>query len=115
MFWSMSSFANLTREPCSSSSWRRIGSTAWHGPHQGAQKSTITGVSAWMTSCSKLASVSSSMRPCYRRPRRARSRSIGTLQIASRTIPRLIFEPPRSRSTNAIGISTTRNPARRAR
>src|SRR4026209_2338658 len=59
----MSSLANLTRWPYSSSSWRSTGSTARHGPHQGAQKSTTTGVSAWRTSCSKLASVNSFTRP----------------------------------------------------
>src|SRR5215470_17899479 len=55
----MSSLANLTCWPYSSSSWRSTGSTARHGPHHGAQKSTITGVSACRTSCSKVASVSS--------------------------------------------------------
>src|SRR5437773_12173952 len=58
----MSSFANLTREPYSSSSWRKIGSIAWHGPHHGAQKSTTTGPSAWRTSSSKFVSVRSSTR-----------------------------------------------------
>ena len=33
------------------------GATAWHGPHHSAQKSTITGLSLWRTSCSKLCSV----------------------------------------------------------
>src|SRR6188508_3408737 len=56
----MSSLANLTRPSCSSASWAKIGSTARQGPHQGAQKSTTTGVSACRTSCSKVASVSSS-------------------------------------------------------
>src|SRR6185312_6099819 len=55
----MSSFTNLTL-PWSAASAVRTGSTAWHGPHQGAQKSTTTGVSACRTSCSKVASVSSS-------------------------------------------------------
>src|SRR5689334_3808916 len=59
----MSSLANLIRWPCSSSSWRSTGSTARQGPHQGAQKSTITGVSARRTSCSKVSSVSSFTRP----------------------------------------------------
>src|SRR4029453_15864780 len=56
----MSSFANTMRPESSSSSCARIGSTARQGPHHGAQKSTTTGVSACRTSCSKLASVSSS-------------------------------------------------------
>src|SRR5436190_19207532 len=51
----------------------------------------------------------------YRRPAIAASRSAGTLQIASATIARDIFEPPASRSANVIGPSTTRKPARRAR
>src|SRR5215210_4165480 len=64
----MSSFANLTRAPCASSSSRRTGSTARHGPHQGAQKSTTTGVSGCRTSCSKVASVSSSTRAMLQAP-----------------------------------------------
>src|ERR1044072_8500952 len=65
----MSSFANFTRWPYSSSSWRSTGSTARHGPHHGAPKSTITGVSACRTSCSKVASVSSFMRTMLQPPR----------------------------------------------
>src|SRR5262245_56236669 len=56
----MSSFANTTRPASSSSSSAKTGSTARQGPHHGAQKSTTTGVSARRTSCSKVASVSSS-------------------------------------------------------
>src|SRR3954447_7897047 len=56
----MSSLPNTTRSPCSVSSSCRIGSTALHGPHQGAQKSTTTGRSACRTSRSKFSSVSSS-------------------------------------------------------
>src|SRR3954451_4559850 len=59
----MSSLANLTRPSCSAASSARIGSTARQGPHQGAQKSTTTAVSACRTSCSKVASVSSSTGP----------------------------------------------------
>src|SRR4029450_8225468 len=33
------------------------GATAWHGPHHSAQKSTRTGLSLWMTSCSKVSVV----------------------------------------------------------
>src|SRR5438093_6799730 len=43
------------RSPFDSSTIRsRTGATAWHGPHHSAQKSTITGLSLWRTSCSKL-------------------------------------------------------------
>src|SRR6202008_3803275 len=55
----MSSFTNPTRSPCSSSSWAKIGSTALHGPHHGAQKSTTPGRPACRTSCSKLSSPTS--------------------------------------------------------
>src|SRR3954447_338585 len=58
----MSSLANLTRPSCSAASSVRIGSTARQGPHHGAQKSTTTGVEECRTSCSKVASVSSSTR-----------------------------------------------------
>ena len=47
--------------------------------------------------------------------RRPRSRMIGTLQAASATIARLIFDSPTRRSLKTIGTSTTRNPARSAR
>src|SRR5438876_2809723 len=53
--------------------------------------------------------------PAYRRPVSARSLTSGTFHTASSTIERLIFEWPCSRSTNAIGTSTMRNPARRTR
>src|SRR5437588_9960818 len=55
----MSSLTKPTRSPCSASSSARIGSTALHGPHQGAQKSTTTGRPAPRTSASKLSSVTS--------------------------------------------------------
>src|SRR5207244_3048853 len=54
-------------------------------------------------------------RHSYKRPVSARSLRSGTFQIASSTIARLIFEPPCCRSTNAIGTSRTRKPARTAR
>src|SRR5687767_5415217 len=38
----------------------RTGATAWQGPHHSAQKSTMTGFSELMTSCSKVAVVTSS-------------------------------------------------------
>ena len=37
------SSSRTRRSACSAASCSRIGSTAWHGPHQGAQKSTTTG------------------------------------------------------------------------
>src|SRR3954467_7187242 len=58
----MSSLANLTRPSCAAASSVRIGSTARHGPHHGAQKSTTTGFADCRTSCSNVASVSSSTR-----------------------------------------------------
>src|SRR6188508_1780738 len=51
----------------------------------------------------------------YTLPRSAFQRSTGTCRIASRTIAPLIFDSPTRRSTNTIGISTTRKPARSAR
>ena len=42
-----------------SASFSISGATNRHGPHQAAQKSTITGLSFSMTSCLKLASVAS--------------------------------------------------------
>src|SRR5947208_13154377 len=59
----------------SESSCSRIGCTARHGPHQGAQKSTTTGPPAWRTSRSKLSSVTSRIAQLYppektRRPQR---------------------------------------------
>ena len=40
--------------------WANCGAICWHGPHQGAQKSTTTGRSVAATTLSKLASPSSS-------------------------------------------------------
>jgi len=51
----------------------------------------------------------------YSLPVIAAMRSAGTYQLASSTIARVIFEPPASRSTNLIGISTTLKPARSVR
>src|SRR6476659_4865780 len=48
---------------CATASSSRTGATARHGPHQGAQKSTRTGLSFWRTSASKVASVVSLMAP----------------------------------------------------
>src|SRR5262245_54389984 len=63
----MSSLTNSTAS-VSAASRSRIGCTAWHGPHHGAQKSTTTGLPACSTSCSKLASVTSRTAvPIYRR------------------------------------------------
>src|SRR5690349_8870350 len=48
---------------CAMASSSRTGATARQGPHQGAQKSTRTGLSFWRTSASKVASVVSLMAP----------------------------------------------------
>ncbi len=48
----------------------------------------------------------------YSLPTRARSRSNGTFHIASATIEPVIFEAPARRSTNVIGTSWIRRPAR---
>src|SRR5919206_4620770 len=53
----MSSLANVTRPSYSEASCSSTGSTARHGPHHGAQKSTTTGVCERRTSSSKVASV----------------------------------------------------------
>src|SRR6266566_7540338 len=52
--FTLTSFRSLSR---SSTILSSTGETAWHGPHHSAQKSTITGLSLWRTSCSKLDSV----------------------------------------------------------
>jgi hypothetical protein len=49
--------ATSTLPEYSLASLSRIGATILHGPHQGAQKSTITGVVDFKTVCSKAASV----------------------------------------------------------
>ncbi len=81
-----------------SSSDSRIGSTAPHGPHQGAQKSTtrarrprapLEGLIVDLEHLNR-----SRTRPGQNPPRRAASRSTGTFHIASRTIARLIFDFP---------------------
>ena len=75
------------RRSCSAASCSRTGSTARHGPHHGAQKSTTTGPSPWSTSCSKLASVTSRTTRDATDGRRGRgSGAAGTFQIASSTI-----------------------------
>src|SRR5262245_21382021 len=51
----------------------------------------------------------------YSLPVRARRRSTGTLHIASATIEPVIFDEPARRSTNVIGTSVTRSPARLTR
>src|SRR5262249_14603034 len=51
----------------------------------------------------------------YSLPVSARSRSRGTFHIASATIEPVIFDAPARRSTNVIGTSRTRSPARRIR
>src|SRR6266567_4751643 len=53
----MFTLTSLSSSGRSSAIRSRTGETAWHGPHHSAQKSTITGLSLWMTSCSKVVSV----------------------------------------------------------
>jgi len=57
-FWSTSSLTILTAPLASVTAFSSAGPSVLHGPHQGAQKSTITGTSweAWMTSSMKVAS-----------------------------------------------------------
>src|SRR5262249_39164333 len=54
--FTLTSFSSSER---SSAIRSRTGETAWHGPHHSAQKSTITGLSLAITSCSKVVSVTS--------------------------------------------------------
>src|SRR6266540_2595443 len=56
---STSTFTTSTEPAYFSASLSISGATSRQGPHQAAQKSTITGLSFWMTSSSKLASVAS--------------------------------------------------------
>src|SRR6476619_1360640 len=60
-FSSELTFASRNRPEYSVASFSRIGPSARHGPHQGAQKSTTTGTAleASRTSCSKVAAVTS--------------------------------------------------------
>ena len=51
----------------------------------------------------------------YSLPVRARSRSSGTFHIASTTIEPVILDAPARRSTNVMGTSRTRSPARATR
>src|SRR3712207_6080947 len=48
----MFTFTTRSSPERSSAIWSRIGETMWQGPHQGAQKSTITGCSLPSTSVS---------------------------------------------------------------
>ena len=86
------------------------------GPHQGAQKSTRTGLSASSTSAWKLLSVTSSRLPATAAPCRVSGRfrkysvrhrnlSAGTFQTASSAIRAVILECPSRRSRNRIGTS----------
>src|SRR5438128_12139811 len=56
-FSSVLSLPTLTRPAYSSASLSMVGVRARHGPHQGAQKSTSTGLSLWTTSCFQLSVV----------------------------------------------------------
>ena len=46
-------FVNFTCSQKKAASYSTIGDITLHGAHHGAQKSTMTGLSAWMTSLSK--------------------------------------------------------------
>src|SRR4029450_6068535 len=63
-------FVKTTRSPASSSRLSSTGVIAWHGPHQGAQKSTTTGISAPSPCSSNVSSVTSSTRPKRSQPQR---------------------------------------------
>ena len=52
-----SQYAMVTRPDSSSAIWSMTGPTMRHGPHHGAQKSTIMGVADLVTSSSNVASV----------------------------------------------------------
>ncbi len=116
------SFTNVTRSPCSSAMSARIGPTTRHGPHQGAQKSTTTGRSAWSDLPLEVG-VCDFGKSCHedhytqgqRRPRMAAKRSAGTRQTASATILLAHLRPAHFAVREAIGTSSTRNPARSAR
>src|SRR4029453_11359811 len=62
-------FVKTTRSPASSSRLSSTGVIAWHGPHQGAQKSTTTGTSARRTCSSNVSSVTSSTRSKRSQPK----------------------------------------------
>ena len=51
---SMLTLTSFSPPACSSTMRSRTGATAWHGPHHSAQKSTSTGTSLWITSCSNV-------------------------------------------------------------
>src|ERR671926_1927073 len=53
------SLTTSTLPACSAAMSSRIGDSMRHGPHHSAQKSTMTGLPAFRTSASKLASVTS--------------------------------------------------------
>src|SRR5207248_11609054 len=57
-------FTSFSSSERSSTILSSTGETAWHGPHHSAQKSTITGLSLWRTSCSKLDSVTAVLIRC---------------------------------------------------
>ncbi len=91
----MSTPANSTRPPVSCSSSSRIGRIALHGRHHGAQKSTITGVSAPRTLV-ELAGrqLAHGRANATSAPAGHVGGGRGTFQIASSTIARLIFDWP---------------------
>src|SRR5918997_7135322 len=59
----VSILTKVTLSPWALASSSMIGATCLHGPHQSAQKSTITGLSDWSTTSEKVASVTSAPAP----------------------------------------------------
>src|SRR5215212_11064059 len=59
----VSIFTKVTLSPCCRASSSIIGDTCLQGPHQSAQKSTMTGLSDFSTTSLKVASVTSATAP----------------------------------------------------
>src|ERR671912_1978435 len=72
----VSIFTKVTLSPCCLASSSMIGEICLHGPHQSAQKSTITGLSDWSTTSEKVASVTSATAPILLRSLRSRRRRV---------------------------------------
>src|SRR5262245_34778501 len=91
----MFTLTSLSSSFLSSAIFSSTGATAWHGPHQTAQKSTRTGVSLWRTSWSKFASVTSnaiaSSIPFIGGSETLRGERSGRRNCSVETDPRLAF------------------------
>src|SRR2546425_7469956 len=86
----MLSLANSTRPFVSASSCARMGSTALHGPHQGAQKSSTTGTSAVSTSRSNVSSVTSNI-PFHANRAALYGRYVRILAVLAVSLVALVF------------------------